>query len=210
MTLLPATSKVSVSPAPLGWVLAEKGLSVFYGLPEAPRLFHYFLPRLVRHGKRVLCFDGANRFDPLLLARFARRSAADYAAFQEQVRVARAFTCFQLTELLARVPRLLNRFAADALIVTALPDLYFDEDIRDGPARASFDGALSELHRLKERLVVAVFSDAASLATARRRFFPTLLAEADHVWKFTLQADDTLALRCEKTSRALLPEPWKD
>jgi hypothetical protein len=33
------------------------------------------------------------------------------------------------------VPRTLERFSADVLIVTALPDLYFDEDVRDREAR---------------------------------------------------------------------------
>src|SRR5882672_1398334 len=48
------------------WVLPPSGLAVFYGRPETPRLFHYFLPRLLAEGKQVLCLDGANRFDPLL------------------------------------------------------------------------------------------------------------------------------------------------
>ena len=45
------------------WALPPDGLAVFYGRPETPRLFHYFLPRLLAEGKRVLCLDGANRFD---------------------------------------------------------------------------------------------------------------------------------------------------
>jgi hypothetical protein len=61
------------------------------------------------------------------------------------IRVAHAFTCFQLTELVRRVPKTLERFSADVLIVTALPDLYFDEDVRDREARASFEHALEGL-----------------------------------------------------------------
>ncbi len=29
------------------WALPPSGLAVFYGRPETPRLFHYFLPRLL-------------------------------------------------------------------------------------------------------------------------------------------------------------------
>lgn len=198
------------TPAPLfppqpanPWLLPLRGLSVFYGCPEMPRLFHYFLPRLIRRGKRVLCFDGGNRFDPLLIARFARRRDGDPAAYQQQIRVARAFTCFQLTELLARAPRLLGDFPADMLMVTALPDLYFDEDVRDGPARASFHQALHEIRCLQRPIAVAVFSDATSFVTGRRSFFPALLAEAGRVWKFTVQQDQSLTFSCEKSSRAL-------
>jgi hypothetical protein len=36
-----------------------------------PRLFHYFLPRVLLDEKRVLYFDGANQVSPHLIARFA-------------------------------------------------------------------------------------------------------------------------------------------
>ena len=150
------------------WALPPAGLAVFYGRPETPRLFHYFLPRLLAEGKQVLCLDGANRFDPLLIARLARQRGIAAAEFNRRIRVARAFTCFQLTELLVRVPRFIEKFAADALIVTALPDLYFDEDVRDRDAAVAFRHALDALRALAPLpLGVAVFSDATS-ATAGR------------------------------------------
>jgi len=61
--------------------LPPSGLAVFCGQPETPRLFHYFLPRLLAEGKRVLCLDGANRFDPLLIARLARQRGIAPAEF---------------------------------------------------------------------------------------------------------------------------------
>ena len=147
--------------APRPWALPPRGLAVFYGRPETPRLFHYFLPRLLAEGKQVLCLDGANRFDPLLIARLARQRGIAPAEFNRSIRVARAFTCFQLTELLVRVPRLLEKFAADQLVVTALPDLYFDEDVRERDACVAFRHALDALRALGPLpLGVAVFSDA--------------------------------------------------
>src|ERR1700674_4358462 len=160
----------AASPLPRRpWALPPSGLAVFYGRPETPRLFHYFLPRLLAKGKQVLCLDGANRFDPLLIARLARQRGREAAEFNRCIRVARAFTCFQLTELLVRVPRLLEKFAADALVVTALPDLYFDEDVRDRDAAVAFRHALDALRALP--LSVAVFSDATSFETPRRAMF---------------------------------------
>jgi hypothetical protein len=156
-------------PAPgKPWALPPTGLAVFYGRPETPRLFHYFLPRLLGEGKRVLCLDGANRFDPLLIARLARQRGIETAEFNRAIRVARAFTCFQLTELLVRVPRFIEKFAADALIVTALPDLYLDEDIRDRDAAVAFRHALDALQELAPLpLGVAVFSEGASFGAPR-------------------------------------------
>ena len=198
-----ALAAPSASPPKL-WALSELGLSVFHGHPETPRLFHYFLPGLVAQGKRVLCLDGANRFDPLLIASFARRTKS--LPFHQQLRVARAFTCFQLTELLVRAPRLLRDFSAEALIVTALPDLYFDEDVREDEAAASFRQALAALRVLEPlRLTVAVFSGAESFHTSRGKFFQQLKAQANHVWKFAENEEGKLSLNSEKSTASSKP-----
>jgi hypothetical protein len=196
-----ATAMPLTPPAPPGrpfaaaqgkpWVLPPAGLAVFYGRPETPRLFHYFLPRLLAEGKQVLCLDGANRFDPLLIARLARQRGIAAAEFNRRIRVARAFTCFQLTELLVRVPCFVEKFAADALIVTALPDLYFDEDVRDRDAAVAFRHALDALRVLRPLpLGVAVFSDATSFQGPRRAMFTQLAAQATELWRFALDGED--------------------
>ncbi len=141
------------------WVLPTCGIAVFYGCAQITRLSHYFLPPAIMEGKRTLYLDGANRFDPLLLARLARQRGRDPSYFNDRVRVARAFTCFQLTELLVRAPNLLGRFPADVVILTALPELYFDEDVREPDAISSFHKGLRALQQLAARLPVAVFSD---------------------------------------------------
>jgi hypothetical protein len=107
-------AKQSLNP----WVLPEKGLTVFYGCPEMPRLSHYFLPRLLLAKKHVLYLDGANQISPLLIARFARERRLEPSVFNKLVRVSRAFTCFQLMELILRVPKFLNTFSANILVVS--------------------------------------------------------------------------------------------
>lgn len=200
-----AASSLSPLAAPesnskrMPWTLPETGLAVFHGHPDVPRLFHYFLPRLVAQGKPVLCLDGANRFDPLLIARFARERDVEAAVFNKRLRVARAFTCFQLTELLARTPRLLEKFSARVLIVTALPDLYFDEDVREREAAVSFRRALEALRTLRPLpLATAVFTDATSFKTPRKSLFTQLLAQADQVSRFAVAEGDKLAIVGEK------------
>ncbi len=194
----------SLPTHPKPWRLPVRGLAVFHGEGEAARLSHYFLPRILAAGKQVLYLDGANQIDPLLIARLARQRGQQPSEFNRRIQVARAFTCFQLTELLARVPRALQQFPADIVIVTALPDLYFDEDVRDGDAHASFEQALRKLRRLaRQSLSVAVFSDAPSFATPRRRFFNQLTACADQVWKFEVRADSKPQLICERAQQQL-------
>src|SRR5208283_3305936 len=90
------------------WTLPPQGLAVFHGDKDTARLSHYFLPRLLLQGKRVLLLDGANCADPRLLERMARQRRVPFEQFSRQIKIARAFTCFQLTELIARVPRFLT------------------------------------------------------------------------------------------------------
>lgn len=190
---------------PSPWVLSDRALTVFYGCPEMPRLSHYFLPRLLFANKHVLYLDGANQISPLLLARFARERGVEPSSVNSLIRVARAFTCFQLTELVRRVPKTLEKFPADVLIVTALPDLYFDEDVRDREARASFEHALEGLGNLAPlSLSIAVFSDATSFKSKRRDFFQRLRNQADNVVKVESTPESKLSFTREKNT-PLLP-----
>ena len=186
------------------WVLPDRALTVFYGCPEIQRLSHYFLPRILLNQKRVLYLDGANQISPLLIARFARERGLEPSVLNGLIRIARAFTCFQLTELIRRVPKVLGTFTADVLIVTALPDLYFDEDVPDRPARASFEHVLEGLRELAPLpLSVAVFSDATSFKTKRRDFFQKLRNQADHILKLEPGPESSLSFTREKDTPLL-------
>src|SRR6266436_7260621 len=90
------------------WLLPKRALTLYYGCPEMPRLSHYFLPRVLLEEKRILYLDGANQISPLLISRFARERGLAPSAFNCLMRVSRAFTCFQLTELIRRVPKILE------------------------------------------------------------------------------------------------------
>jgi len=186
------------------WVLPDRALTVFYGCPEIQRLSHYFLPRVFLRQKRVLYLDGANQISPLLIARFARERGLEPSALNPLIRIARAFTCFQLTELVRRVPKVLAAFHADVLIVTGLPDLFFDQDVQDRPARASFEHALEGLRELAPlSLSIAVFSDATSFKTKRRDFFQKLRNQADHTVKVEPGPESSLSFTHEKNTPLL-------
>jgi hypothetical protein len=104
MNLPVASSNAGTLSSPNPWLLPKRALTLYYGCPEMPRLSHYFLPRVLLENKRILYLDGANQISPLLVARFARQRGLDPSIFNSLIRVSRAFTCFQLTELIRRVP----------------------------------------------------------------------------------------------------------
>ena len=103
-----------------------------------------------------------------------------------------------------RVPQVLGAFPADVLIVTALPDLFFDEDVRDREARASFDHALEGLQEIAMLPIsIAIFSDATSFKTKRLGFFQQLCEQASQVLKVKARPDSELSFTCEKTAPLL-------
>jgi len=204
MNLSLAASSGEGQSSPRPWVLPNRALTLYYGCPEMPRLSHYFLPRVLHEDKKILYLDGANQISPLLIARFARERGLDPSVFNCLVRVSRAFTCFQLTELIRRVPKFLETFDANVLIVTAVPDLFFDEDVRDREARASFEHALEGLGKLATLpLSIAVFSDATSFKTSRRDFLQRLCKQANEVVKVEARPGDELSFTCEKAAQLL-------
>ncbi len=201
-----AAPRRSLAPRP--WQLPSRGLAVFHGAGDAARLSHYFLPRLLLEGKRILFLDGANSANPRLMARLARERGIPFELLSRQIQIARAFTCFQLTELVARVPRFTAEFPAEVLVVTALPELYYDEDARDWDARVAFRQALRNLRRWAQLpLSVAIFSAASSRPwrsppPARRRFFAETCASATEVWEFSLGEDRRLQLSCVRNQES--------
>jgi hypothetical protein len=194
-------------PLPKPWTLPTRGLAVFHGAADTARLSHYFLPRLLWQGKCVLMLDGANCADPRLLERLARQRAVPFADFNRQIEIARAFTCFQLTELIARLPQFLADFPAQVLIVTAFPDLYYDEDVQDWNARVAFERALASLRRwsVSRRISTALFSSAATFipSPARQQFFEKTCAAASEVWRFDLDTENRLRLVCTQSAPRL-------
>ena len=204
MNLPVALSSADGQSSPKPWVLRSRALTLYYGCPEMPRLSHYFLPRVLREERKILYLDGGNQISPLLIARFARERGLDSSVFNCLIRVSRAFTCFQLTELIQRVPKFLETFDPNVLIVTALPDLFFDEDVRDREARASFEHALEGLGKLAALpLSIAVFSDATSFNTSRRDFLHRLCKQANEVVKVEARPGDELSFTCEKAAPLL-------
>lgn len=200
------------------WSLPVRGFALFEGNREALRLSHYFLPGLIRKGRRILFLDGANSASPHVMARLARQSGIPFEQFCRSVQIARAFTCFQLTELITRVPQFVASFPAQVLMVTAFPALYLDQDIRDWDARVAFERALRDLSQWSSRpqlsLAVAGFSSSVDFAAAysRRNFIDRTRLAATEVWKFDHdeQGKPTLSLQPQFRRQRTVPRRMED
>ncbi len=94
----------------------------------------------------------------------------------------------------------MRTFPAQLVIVTAFPELYFDEDVREREAMASFQRAFRALQADRLSAAVAVFTDATSFRSSRRVMFQELIGQADQVLKFTANESTGLSLTNEKFS----------
>ncbi len=60
-------------------------------------------------GINVIVLDGANGFDPYMVSSFARKALLSPEKLLKKIRIARAFTCYQMATLVERLALLLDR-----------------------------------------------------------------------------------------------------
>ena len=140
------TARPEASPYPNG------------GGTQAARLAHYFLLAALLRGERALFLDAANCFNPHRLARLCsmsyggqaemiRRPGRQPEELLARVRLSRAFTCFQLAELVERVPAAAQRWGARCVFLTGVPEIFDDEELQEAEARRVFLRALAGMRR---------------------------------------------------------------
>lgn len=134
--------------------------------------------RLAARGP-VHVLDGGNRFNAYGLARSLRRTmGSNLIPVLERVRVARAFTCYQMEALLAEAPG-----GSQPTLVINLLDTFYDESAPRLDRRRLVRACLKHLQRLSRQAVVVV-----SLCPPRRPqmdplgLLPAVQSAADAVW----------------------------
>jgi len=192
----------------LGALSRRRGLVVVHGHPQGSRLAHYFLAGPLLRGEAVLFLDAANCFDPHRLAAFAHRCRRSPEEFLERVHLSRAFTCFQLAELIARTPAAARRYRVQRVLLTGVPDIFDDEELPAAEVRQVFRRSLEQLKRWPPAVLTAlVFSDASARPHPLRHWLDRQLQrQATAVYRLEEGAAG-LCLRAEKDlqSPGLIP-----
>jgi len=103
------------------------------------------------------------------------------------------------------VPKTLEEiFCRRAQSSRPLPDLYFDEDVRDREARASFEHALEGLGNVAPlSLSIAVFSDAHPSRPSAAISFSDFATRRNHVAKVESTPDNKLSFTARKNTPLL-------
>ncbi len=172
------------------------GLAFFSGHSQSSRLSHYFLAAPLLRGEAVLFLDAANCFDPYRIVALAQKWRRSPPELLRRVRVSRAFTCFQMAELIARTARAARSYGARCIVLTGFPDIFDDEEISPAEAKSVFTRALGVLRGWRA-LTALVFSDLSPQPTPLRVWLTRRLArEATAVYRLEETATG-LALRAQ-------------
>jgi hypothetical protein len=165
----------------------------------AHRLTTYVIARAACERQQVKVICGDNRFDPYAVARFAKSQGVRPAAALNSIRVARAFTAYQMVELI-------NRLALDTLgelvVISGPCATFFDDDVALVDAARLFYRALWRIAELAGGGMTLLLAQSEIPANSRRTYFLTDLCRACDV-VLRLGGKHTFAL--ENRRRVALP-----
>jgi hypothetical protein len=161
--------------------------------------------RAVRPGRPLLIVDGANAFDPFLLADLARRAGMAPQLLLDQVRISRVFTCHQLEALLrGRLRDAVRRFAAAGVYFSGILDPLLDEEVPAAEAARIFRLVPPVLRACAAaRLLTVCACPPPVTVPGRERLFPLLCETAAWVFEVRRSADaEALRVACRKPRAA--------
>jgi hypothetical protein len=169
-------------------VLLQPRLSLFWGASTPTRALLACLTVLAAEGHNIQVFDGGNRFDGYFIARLARRLSSDPHAVLERIRLSRAFTCFQLAQLIESAPGAPPHSGQDedphsALFVLDLLNTFYDESVPLRDVERLLISTVTHLKRLAARGPVIVGArEPRVLVKERWTLLDQLQVAADHTW----------------------------
>ncbi len=161
--------------------------------------------RAVRSGRPLLVVDGANAFDPFLVADLARKSGLQPKALLDQIRISRVFTCHQLEALLReRLQAAVQQFQAPAVYFSGLLDPLLSDEAPAGEAIRIFRLVVPALRGLVGAgIVTLVACPPPQHIPGRAQFFPALCEAAAWVFQVARVADrDAVQITCTKPQAA--------
>ena len=153
-------------------------------------------------GMDVIVLDGANRFDPYGVSSFARSAVIPPERLLKSIRIARAFTCYQMATLIGeKLPRLFEEEAMQPqwfpspfrsprkpwAILLGPITTFLDEDVPDQEARSLFDRALSKAEGMASRRIpFLLFQPSIPSGSKRGYLLRRLFQFSDLIWRMEL------------------------
>ena len=129
----PSAALLPSEPALFPWLgrrFAPGEATLWTGPPLAVEpILELLYAGAARAGRRISLVEGANRFQPYRIGEFGRSLGIDATRTLEQIRLARAFTAYQLVALVDGWASEIRRHPADLLVGHDLPTLFTNDEI---------------------------------------------------------------------------------
>jgi hypothetical protein len=122
---------------------------LFWG-EGAGEISSYVAGWLAGKGIDAIVLDGANRFDPYTVSSFARKALIPPERLLKRIRIARAFTCYQMaTMIIEKLPSLfITGSQKPWVMLLGLITTFLDEDVPEREVRALFERSLRKIEEM--------------------------------------------------------------
>ena len=140
---------------------------------------------MASHRIDVIVLDGANRFDPYAVSSFARKESISPESLLKRIRIARAFTCYQMATLMGEKLPIRQSAVAQAqkpwVILLGPITTFLDEDVPEREVRPLFERSLKKVEILAEEGVPFFLFQAMLPSRSKRAYLMKRLFQFAHL-----------------------------
>ena len=145
---------------------------------------------LVGEGIGVIVLDGANRFDPYIASSFARKALIPPERILKRIRIARAFTCYQMATLMGER---LNSFLKEEeekpwVIILGPLTTFLDEDVPEREVHPLFNRCLKKMEEMAMEGIPFLLFQSSSFSDSKRTYLTKRLFQFSNLtWRISLE-----------------------
>jgi len=145
---------------------------------------------------KAIFIDGGNTFDPCLIAEYAEQLSLDSDKVLENILVSRAFTCHQLTSLIANnLKPWIDRLNIKLAVISNILEPYSDPDIARKQSSIFFKVALNSLvSMIREKKIVAVVTSLDDEYIRKNSFFEKIAYHSNIIAKLEDYGSSTIVI----------------
>jgi len=150
----------------------------------------YVAGRLVGEGVGVIVLDGANRFDPYIASSFARKALIPPERILKRIRIARAFTCYQMATLMEeRLGSFLKEEEEKPWVIILGPlTTFLDEDVPEREVQPLFNRCLKRVEEMAMEGIPFLLFQSSGFSDSKRTYLTKRLFQFSNLtWRISLE-----------------------
>jgi len=167
---------------------------LFWG-ERAGEISSYVAGWLAAKGIEVIVLDGANRFDPYMVSSFARKALIPPERLLKRIRIARAFTCYQMAIMVGeKLHSLLSQEGAIRqsenrwVILLGPVTPFMNEDVSEREVRPLFERSLKKIEEMVLGGIPFLLFQPSSSSDSKRAYLTRRLFQFSNlIWRISLE-----------------------